>query len=165
MLSFDNICPTQLLLKVYINLFLWYNKVCWVLQIATLENTHQIFCVSKKWLFGERMIIYQVNMNRYLYPKGYFPSIGTKGESKCFIKTSTRHKNLLRYSEQLLENSVEKTIIIFFDWSNRNWEELKVFQSTELELRRNRERQKVHNQFLHQFDRSSNLELEFHLSF
>ena len=61
------------------------------------------------------MIIYQVNMNRYLYPKGYFPSIGTNGEFKCFIKTSTRHKNLLRCSEQLLENSIEKTIIIFFD--------------------------------------------------
>lgn len=165
MLSFDNICTTQLLLKVYTILFLGYNKVCWALQIATLENTHRIFCISKKWLFGERMIIYQVNINRYLYPNGYFPSIGTNGECKCFLKTSTRHKNLLRCSEQLVENYVEKTTITFFDWSNKNREELKVFQSIELELRRNCERQKVQNQFLHQFDWSNNLELEYYLSF
>ena len=32
----------------------------------------------------EKKISYQVNMNHYLYPKGYHPSIGTKEELQCF---------------------------------------------------------------------------------
>ena len=64
-----------------------YDQVCWVLQIETLENTHRIFFFFFCFLLFKRenKINYQVNMNHYLYPNGYYPLTGTDGELQHFV--------------------------------------------------------------------------------
>ena len=50
-------------------------------------NSLQIHIYIYIYIFErEKKISYQVNMNHYLYPKGYYPSIGTNKELQCFKK-------------------------------------------------------------------------------
>ena len=67
------------------------------------------------------MINYQVNMNHYLYPKGYHPSKGTNGELQHFKNTSTRYKAFSKVQNNYqinLQKKLQKNYYRNLDWSN-----------------------------------------------
>ena len=47
------------------------------LQIAILENTHRFLVFLRKMKANKLRRSYQMNINHYLYPNDYDPSIGT----------------------------------------------------------------------------------------
>ena len=74
MLSLDNI---WLHIGVAKNLSRGYNQVYWVLQIVILEKNHRFLVFLRKMKEKKLRRSYQMNMNHYLYPKYYDPSIDT----------------------------------------------------------------------------------------
>ena len=75
-----------------------------------MENTHSISCFSKKLLEREKNISYQVNMNHYLYQKGYDPSKGINGELQHFKKSLLGTKPFQKF-RMVTKKFIKKTII------------------------------------------------------
>ena len=112
MFSLDSICPpTLLLLKGYHKFVPRIEIRCWVLQIAILENDHNISCVSSE--------------HKPLYiPIGLYFIKRHVWRVKMFHKTVNKAWNLFNLSEQSLENSAENPIsqfsinrkLLLIDW-------------------------------------------------